>query len=172
MRTRPASGGFTLLEVLVVVMIIGVLAGIAVLAIGLRPQGDRLELEARRLAALLELGAEEAQLRGIELGFARTQDGYQFLATVPDAGVWQVYEDSGPFRPRRFQVPLEAVLRVEQRLVPPPDPQAEPEPEVLLLSSGEITPFELALRDPSGGEAWLIRGGPLDTIRLAAIRHE
>ena len=60
-RARLANRGFTLLELAVVILIIGVLATFAMLSVGNRVQEDRLENEARRMKALVQLAGEEAE---------------------------------------------------------------------------------------------------------------
>ena len=55
--------GFTLLEIMVVMVLIGILSSLAVLSIGGGPR-DRLAEEGRRLAALVELHQQEAILTG------------------------------------------------------------------------------------------------------------
>ncbi len=160
--------GFTLLELMVVVVIIGILASFATLSIGNRAESDRLQTEAERLRTLIQLASEEAQVKGVELGWQRTADGYRFLATVPGAGVWQEFDGGRSFRARRLPEPLELELRVEGRIVPPPADLAEAEPEILMLSSGEMTPFEISLRSPGLEQVYVLRGGPLGGIGLAA----
>jgi general secretion pathway protein H len=57
---RARSAGFTLIEILVVVALVGVAAGVAALALR-DPSANRLEQEAGRLAVLLEAGRAEAR---------------------------------------------------------------------------------------------------------------
>lgn len=66
---------------------------------------------------LLELAAEEAQLKGIELGLRQTGEGFDFLALEP-GGRWQSF-DGGPLRPREIAAPFYLELRVEGRLIAP-----------------------------------------------------
>ena len=65
--------GFTLVELLVVLLLIALVSGMASLA--LRDGGDfRLEREAMRLAALLESGRAEARASGVAVRFELTGD--------------------------------------------------------------------------------------------------
>lgn len=143
--------GFTLLELLVVILLIGIIANFAVLSIGSRTLSDRMETEADRLKQLIELAGEEAQVKGVNLGFIYEPDAYSFLVLGAE-GIWSPYAEQGPFRKRELGEPLEIDLRVEGQLVPPHDPEAEDavlQPQVLILSSGEVSPFELNLRADS-----------------------
>jgi general secretion pathway protein H len=139
--------GFTLLEVLVVVVIIGVMATLAVLSIGNRSLDDRLALEARRLQELFALAADEAVLQGVELGFVQTPEGYEFL--VLKDGRWGPLEDPGPLRARALAEPFYLSLQVDGRAVAPVpagDDKVELKPQVVLLSSGDATEFILDLK--------------------------
>lgn len=77
--------GFTLIEMLVVLMIIGLLVGLV--AAVTRPD-DRavLEVEAQRLATLLDFAATKSQLTGKSIAWTAQGEEYRF---------WQYYEDSG-----------------------------------------------------------------------------
>lgn len=139
--------GFTLLEVLVVVIIVGVLVTFATLSVGNRALADQLQLEARRLNATLRLALEEAELKGQIIGFRYTPEYYEFLSPGPE-GRWEPRID-GPFRRRALAEPLQVNLRVEDRTVAPArdaqDQEKGPEPQILLLPNGEVSAFSLAL---------------------------
>jgi general secretion pathway protein H len=168
----PAQRGFTLLEILVVVFIIGVIVAFTVLSTG-NPDADNLDNEARRLHSVLELAAEEAVLYGTEIGvdLARTQ--YRFLRL--DADGWTPMTDrSSPLRPHELKP------RIELRLLQTEDEQAagfrenakaaaedesRPRPELLFLSSGEMLPFELQVRADTVDRSYILSGeltGELD----------
>lgn len=165
--TKPATG-FTLVEIMVVVVIIGVIAGFAVLSIGSRALDDRLDTEARRLKELVALAADEAVLQGIELGFLQTAEGYAFLALGPD-GQWAPLE-SDTLRARAVAEPLFLRLVVEGRKAEAPDGDEEDKqgatPQVLLLSSGETTPFRLEVRARDHAPYYELAGDVLGRFTL------
>jgi general secretion pathway protein H len=84
MNTRRPDSGFTLLELLVVVFIIGILVTMFTLSVGLTG-GDRdLEREVDRLEALIKLASEEALMQGREIGMRFYVDGYEFASYQED----------------------------------------------------------------------------------------
>src|SRR5512143_3582334 len=106
------SRGFTLIELLVVVVLIGIIATFAVMSISGRAADDRLENEAKRTYALLQLAADEAQLKGVQIGIRYTVSGYQFVV-MGDKHHWEPYEATGPLRPRAWPDGISADLSVE-----------------------------------------------------------
>lgn len=174
--------GFTLVEVMVVVLIIGIMLTFATLSVGDRAAGDTLDLEARRLEELFRLALEEAELKGFEIGFRYTESQYQFLA-VGGEGRWEPIAE-GPLRPRPIPLPLEIRLRVDGRPVPPAQDQApraasreddeapELEPQVLFLSSGELTPFSLDLTAAGVDAAHRLSGDLLGRLTLERLDQD
>ena len=67
-RLRRSMRGMTLVEILVVVLIIGILAALATLSIGLLGDDREIEDENRRLADAIALLQEQAQLEGRDFG--------------------------------------------------------------------------------------------------------
>lgn len=79
--------GFTLIEIMVVVTIIGVMTGIiAINVVGKDPQKE-LNKEAMRFKALIELAQEEALFSQQEIGVIVTEQGYRFAR-------WSVPQDT------------------------------------------------------------------------------
>lgn len=168
---RRRAAGFTLLEILVVMVVIGVLATLVSLSVSGRAVDDRMQAESRRLEELLRLASDEAQAKGVELGFRQTTEGFDFLTPDSSSGQWTVLPD-GLFRPRQIEEPFYLELRVDGRVVKPAavavrddteddDTDEKPEtglasaargeetrlePQLLILSSGEMTAFTLDLR--------------------------
>lgn len=103
--------------------------------------------EVRRLERLVTLAGDEALYRLVELGIEFNRDGYRFL--VWDGQDWAPPMDPGVLRAHRWPPTLEARLRVENRELPLPERFAidDPTPQVVFLSSGEVSPFQLELRD-------------------------
>ncbi|MBX3479199.1 MAG: GspH/FimT family pseudopilin [Caulobacter sp.] len=90
----PRRSGFTLVEMMVVLVVLGLMAAVVVVAI---PDGRMtLAAEGERFAARLKRAQEEAVLVNRPVQVALTGDGYGFQ--VRKAGVWTPL-DEGPFRP-------------------------------------------------------------------------
>lgn len=139
--------GFTLLEVLAVLVIIGIISTFAVVSLQHNTPRERLEEEGRRLQALLTLATEEAVLQGKQFGLRVGEDGYSFLLLVGEA--WRELTDDPILRPRSLPEGLQLQLWVEAlevSLATPSDTEEEEvEPQIWFLSSGETIPFELTL---------------------------
>lgn len=106
------SGGFTLIEVLVVLMIMGLMVGLA--AAIMRPD-DRglLRVEAERLAQLLDLAAAESRLTGNPIAWTAEGPGYRFWRMTAD-GDWSEVRDSDVLRARTLPQGMAITdLRVE-----------------------------------------------------------
>jgi general secretion pathway protein H len=113
-RAPAVKRGFTLVEMLVVMLIIGIIAGlVSVIA---RPD-DRalLDVEAQRLAQLLELAASEAQLGGQTIAWAGTASGYRFLRLNAQDG-WNEIRDNDTLRARELPAGMQlAAVAVANR---------------------------------------------------------
>ena len=156
-RVKHARG-FTLIEILVVVVIVGLLAVGAVLAIGTSQRDDALETEAQRLEALITYGREHAELTTHEFGLRCEGDRYAFLAFDLRRGLWRAAEEDPILRARVLPVGLRIRLRIEGRevLLRPPKDTEPLLPQVMLFSNGDVTPFELTLgRDASPLQAMI-----------------
>lgn len=157
---QRSAAGFTLIEVMVVVVIIGILVGFAVLSIGNRSLDDRLDTETRRLEKLIALASEEAELQGIEIGLRFNAGQYEFLTLSPE-GAWAPLPDAGALKPRAVPPPLSLTLFVEGRPVKLDANDAAETPQIQLLSSGEASAYVVELHAPGVREFSRISGDAL-----------
>ncbi len=103
---------FTLVEILVVVVILGVFAGLAGLALS-RDERGALNAEAERLADVLDLAAAEARLGGQALAWRAHDTGYGFQRYDQARGWFDVPADPA-LRGRQLPVAVTiASVRVE-----------------------------------------------------------
>ncbi|NCY24782.1 MAG: type II secretion system protein GspH, partial [Alphaproteobacteria bacterium] len=92
MHRAGTKAGFTLLEMLVVLVLIGVLTGVAVLSLPGDPQRQARQ-EAERLQQAMQMAADTAVFEGNELGAYFTQQGYGFLRYDYRARQWRAFSD-------------------------------------------------------------------------------
>jgi len=144
------SAGFTLLELMVVLVLVGIIFSFAMLSLGGDDLSEMMEQETRRLVTLLGLASDEAVLRGEELAVHFTDEGFEFL--VLQDTVWRPTGDDGLLK--AYRLPEGITLRLEVDGDPPGlavrDEEEEDEealtPQVFILSSGEMTPFTATLQ--------------------------
>ncbi len=171
-RQRPTAGprprgpyavcrGFTLLELLVVILIIGIVISFASLSVG-QHASRALQDEAERIHSLLRLAAEESVLQGRELAMQFGPGGYLFVTL--DGADWVPVEEDRLFREREFPPGLSLDLSLEGVEVDLLD--SENPPRIFVLSSAEMTPFELTLGNDEG-EAYTLRGDLTGRLALA-----
>jgi general secretion pathway protein H len=155
-RLQRPIGGFTLIEILVVLLIIGILVAGASLSLGVLGRDSALEKESDRLSALLDYLREQATLQNREYGLRCYVGGYEFLAYDVRTGQWQKVPGDDSMRPRRLPTGVTMQVSIEGRDIILPREQAKADelaPQVMLFSSGDLNLFELTLRRIATGEA-------------------
>ncbi|WP_161809600.1 type II secretion system minor pseudopilin GspH [Stenotrophomonas terrae] len=137
--------GFTLVEVLVVVVIVGVLAAAVGLVATARGDGYALREEAERLAAVVRLLADEAVLDNREYGIRVSAQGYEMRAYDNRDGRWHAQPGWAPRQlPDNLQLLLEGAV-----VALPASPGADAAPQIVLSSSAQWTPFSARIKDTS-----------------------
>ncbi len=120
--TPSHAAGFTLLELLVVLVIIGMTLGMVSLAI-MPDSRKTLETDAQRIALLLQLARDEAIVRNRPVAFEAGAERYRFLVRE-DAG-WTVLQDDELLHERAFRLaPVQ--LQIVPKIAPENGNQATP----------------------------------------------
>jgi len=153
---RRSSAGFTLIEILVVMVIMAIVMAVALLSFGILDDDREIGRDATRLSSLIELARDEATIQGRDLGLEFLRAGYRFVEHDPLTNQWFEILGDDILRPRELSADLELELYLEDQRIVLEDEVQETErdeddneglddylPHVLILSSGDVTPFEL-----------------------------
>jgi general secretion pathway protein H len=180
---RTSSAGFSLLELLLVLVIVGLVATIAGVSVSSGSRSQQIDGGVRVFADIAAYAMDEAQLGGRDHGLLirqrQAQRGlaysYEWLQRADDGWVPAV-TDVDIFKPRDFPAGLEVLLDVEELQANARYEQADTgteadeqrlEPQVIFYSSGETTPGTLTLLDVDSGEIlWLLEWDLLGRIKL------
>jgi general secretion pathway protein H len=170
-RHNRYQQGFTLLEILLVITIIAIMAGMATLAIG-GSDTRLLQQEARRLQQVLLMAQDRAAFKHSNLGLQLTDDGYRFLRYSNQS--W-IEMDEKPFAPHQFELPLQLDLQLEGadlNLTSDDGDEDIPTPEILVLASGENSAFALELSvDDTRVRPWILHSDGFSSIALEALNE-
>jgi len=218
MRTATTSGaplapcrmrGFTLIEILVVIVIISIIVSAATIAVGVLGRDRQAEDQARRLWAVMQQAREESELQGLDAGLYLAVGAYEFLRFQPRSNAWQPIPEDPLYVPRKMPPGLSFRARLDGRdIVLKPqlaaraikpirklsdddvrklgddddddddgglggkkdgrkqDDNDNPSPQIVLLASGEVTPFEVEIQRDGAPAVWRVIGTPDNDLRV------
>lgn len=146
-------------------VIVGIMLSLAMLSFGILGDERGLDREARRLASLIELVSDDATTQGRDFGIEFLSGGYRFVEYDPLIDQWFEVIGDDYLRQRDLDEGVEFELFLEERKVllhedaakieqagdeededvPQRDLTDDYLPHVLVMSSGDITPFELRI---------------------------
>jgi general secretion pathway protein H len=204
MKYQRPTAGFTLIEVMLVILLIGLLATTVVINFTGESRDKKLDAQMEKLQQLVQIASESAMLKQQELGLFINNEGYRFMLFQDDK--WHSIQEPKSLRPRQFPVGYKIELELEglewsegnllsqlewqeesdslfeensfdQREAEKlkqeakdgtptkpklrtgfsiaPRQKGDPKlPQIYLLSSGEVTPFLLTVRDDVESPVW------------------
>jgi general secretion pathway protein H len=159
--------GFTLLEIMLVVIIMGMISVGVVMSMPSINSKQGIDWQTQRLVTLLQFAQDEALISGIELGLVFTEKSYQFafyehtkkrwlpvsikaidgeislkppltLSYQLAGSVWEEIENSSN----------DSFIKDEDRVhIDGDEKQKTLTPQVYIMSSGEVTPFTIILTE-------------------------
>ena len=141
--------GFTLVEILVVLIIVSVMSGIVVTSLPSSFQNSDFDEESLRLKTVIELIREESLTRASEYGLNTDKDNYSFFVYNEIEQNWTQL-NTKPYAEHKLGYGILLKTTIEDNELILTDEEDEESsvsnaPRILLLSSGEMTPFEITI---------------------------
>jgi len=126
----PSQRGFTLLEILIVILIIGVVTAGMLLSMSFAGKDTELETESKRLLSLMDYTREQAELQTRDYGIFFGEHGYEFVVYDVRTGAWRPVGEDDALRERTLPSGLEFKLVVDARpIVLSADMEVPPQPK-------------------------------------------
>jgi len=173
------SKGFTLVEILVVVVIMAIVISLAVLSIGTTGRDTQLDEESRRIEGLVGLLHERALLEGRDFGVRIEPAAYEFVVYDQRRDRWVTFDQEHEFRHRdlpkgvSFQLELDShtvvIKPIDRNLTSDSTP---PAPQLAIAASGEGTPFRLTLLREGTSSKATVDGDALGKITRSSSDHQ
>ena len=167
-EVRAKGTGFTLVELLAVIVIVGIMVSTVVISYSGGDRVRRLQADAQRIAGLLELTRSEAIRRSQEWGVFVDESALSFASFDPQNREWVDY-DERPLQETtleniRFELYLDNQLELPKRF------EEGNVPDLVFFSSGEAMKFDLRLQPDWETPAWTVSSDGLS--RAEASRDE
>jgi len=155
-RLRRARG-FTLMELMVVVAIIGLVSVGVVIMFSGNTRDTELDQEAQRLDALFDYVREQAELQTRDYGFRLHDTSYSFVVFDVLGNRWRPVDEDDALRDRALPADMRTELVVEGRQVVVTRKKTDKElddfaPQVMIFANGDLSSFELELRRADGDD--------------------
>ena len=109
--------GFTLIEILVVLVIVGVMISLVTISIGTTGRDNQLDEETRRIEALLSLLHDRAVLEGRDFGMKIQPAAYEFMVFDNRRQLWLHFDDENQYRSRTLPPGLSFQLQLDSQQI-------------------------------------------------------
>jgi len=152
-----SNKGFTLLEVMLVVLIIGIITSLAVYSLSPIGPSRHAKREAQGLMNALDYAQQQAILNHQPYGLVISEDGYQFYAYQ---GQWQPTKDLD-FQQQTTLSQIKLIM---------PNRNLDGSPSVVLLPSKEPQIYTIAVT--LEGYTWQLKSLPPKPLTLIAVAYE
>jgi len=161
-RAGGSQRGFTLWELLVVVAIVAITVSMMQFSVGLGDQTRDLKRVGKDLGKLFHLLSQEAVFESRNYAISVQEKG--FLVLEFNEGNWAPVDDSF-FRKIKMTESQISELVMEDKVIDISS-ETDPQPHILILASGEMTPFEWRIRDKLSHSGILLQGNILGNVLM------
>lgn len=182
--SRASQSGFTLVELMLVALLMGLVASAVLFTVDSSGPQKALRRQVMKMAALTELALDQATMTGRDFGLVVGLNSYRFVELVEQR--WQPLEDpllveqqleqaqllmavdGFPWSPDQLDFSSTALFSEREVDLERDNQEKQHIPQLLILSSGELTPFRIEFRFNDASENFLTERQMLYRVILTA----
>lgn len=157
-----ANRGFTLIEILIVIVIISMTVGFALLAFGDFGKSKQVLYAANQLENTLKLAQQQAILESSTLGLRIDSQSYQILKYQTSA--WLPVSSRSVFKMHYFPEKTEITVKTSLN-------HLDSQPAIIINPSGEFSPFTIALGTKEQGIIIMISGNAKRHLQITGPKR-
>lgn len=168
---RKSSAGFTLLEILVVLLIVGLIASVVVVSISGSNYKTELRTATYQISRQIELARNESTFRNELWGVEIKRNTMRFLKFDPVAETWNSLTKRA-YIAKRLSENVELQLNTKDVAQSfQSDELEDSTPNLIIEPSGEITPFEITIEYVPQNLAWYIYSDGLEKAEITTEKR-
>jgi general secretion pathway protein H len=163
--------GFTLIEILIVVLIISIVTSVGVLTIS-RNNNKEVESFAKEFTQVIKLAEETAMLQPAELGLIVKAENYQFVileaAKDGKAKHWSPLDDNAL---GQHLIPSHVQISIDTHSGGNADEENAPKaPRIVISTNGDVTPFTIYIGKQGAKPRFVITGDADGNITIKELQ--
>ena len=152
--------GFTLIEILVVILVISILLGISLVTVSSSNSVRSIQDQGDLLTALFTQARDKALLENNVYGFSAGQGSYTWWKLQSKNKTWLSLIDK-PFQPRILpeQISIQLIYDNTDSLV---QEKTEEKPDIVIFADNQVSPFQLLLSNDQNEQLVITTDGLAD----------
>jgi general secretion pathway protein H len=160
--------GFTLIEILVVLVIIAVMTGAALYRITVTGIDRGLDLEGDRLCDVLQAATQQSGLEGRDLGLRFLPDHYEVLAYSGFTNTWGPVPEDRTYASHGLPDGVHLALELEGKrvLLKVPEDQDPVVPQVIVSAAGDTSTYRVSFTREGTDHEFRVEGVSDGTLKV------